>query len=211
MASLNKVLLMGNLTRNPELRYTPGSNAAVCEFGIAINRRYVQNGAEKDETCFVDIVVWGKQAESCSRFLQKGSAVFIEGRLVFDQWTEKDTQKKRSRLRVTAERVQFLNMNSRRDDMDNGGMDESMPGDDGMSQTYASPRQAYSGGGVSQARSPYQRQQYNEPPSYGNGGNRSRQGTGSGTQGSGSTAHPNESAPAMPEEDPFEDVDDIPF
>ena len=108
MASLNKVLLMGNLTRNPEIRYTP-SGSAVCEFGMAINRRFMQaNGQERDETCFVDIVVWGKQAESTSRFLQKGSSVFIEGRLVYDQWEEKDTQKKRSRLRVNADRVQSL-------------------------------------------------------------------------------------------------------
>ncbi|MBO5724750.1 MAG: single-stranded DNA-binding protein [Lentisphaeria bacterium] len=108
MASLNKVLLMGNLTRNPEIRYTPGGSA-VCEFGMAINRRFMQaNGQEKDETCFVDITVWGKQAESSSRFLQKGSSVFVEGRLVFDQWTEKETGAKRSRLRIYAERVQFL-------------------------------------------------------------------------------------------------------
>ena len=113
-ASLNKVLLMGNLTREPELRYTPGTNSAVCEFGIAINRRFIQNGQEKDETCFLDIVVWGKQAESCSRFLQKGASVFIEGRLVYDTWTEKDTQKKRSRIRVTAERVQFLSQQGSR-------------------------------------------------------------------------------------------------
>lgn len=108
MASLNKVLLMGNLTRNPEIRYTPGGSA-VCEFGMAINRRFMQaNGQEKDETCFVDITVWGKQAESSSRFLQKGSSVFVEGRLVYDQWTEKETGAKRSRLRIYAERVQFL-------------------------------------------------------------------------------------------------------
>ena len=108
MASLNKVLLMGNLTRNPEIRYTPGGSA-VCEFGMAMNRRFMQaNGQEKDETCFVDITVWGKQAESSSRFLQKGSSVFVEGRLVYDQWTEKETGNKRSRLRIYAERVQFL-------------------------------------------------------------------------------------------------------
>ena len=119
MASLNKVLLIGNLTRDPELRYLTGGNSAVCEFGIAINRRFMQaSGQEKDETCFLEIVVWGKQAETCSRFLQKGSTVFIEGRLVYDQWTEKDTQKKRSRVRVTAERVQFLS--GRRDDQ--GGL-----------------------------------------------------------------------------------------
>lgn len=128
MASLNKVLLMGNLTRNPEIRYTP-SGSAVCEFGMAINRRFMQaNGQERDETCFVDIVVWGKQAESTSRFLQKGSSVFIEGRLVYDQWEEKDTQKKRSRLRVNADRVQFLD---RRDDRAGGEMppDGGQPAD----------------------------------------------------------------------------------
>lgn len=107
MASLNKVMLIGNLTREPELRYTPGG-AAVCEFGLAINRRYVSNNQERDETCFVDIVVWGKQAESTSRFLQKGSPAFIEGRLQFDQWEDRETGKKRSRIRVVAERVQFL-------------------------------------------------------------------------------------------------------
>lgn len=106
MASLNKVFLMGNLTRNPELRYTP-ANVAVCEFSIAINRRFIQaNGQEKSETCFVDIIVWGKQAENCSRFLEKGSAVFIEGELKYDQW-EKDGRRN-SRLVVVAGLVQFI-------------------------------------------------------------------------------------------------------
>ena len=104
MASLNKVFLLGNLTRVPELRYTP-SGAAVCEFGLAVNRKYVSNNQEKDETCFVNIVVWGKQGESCQRYLEKGSAAMIEGRLQFDQWDDRDTGKKRSTLRVVAERV----------------------------------------------------------------------------------------------------------
>ena len=112
MASLNKVFLMGNLTREPELRYTP-SGSAVCEFGIAVNRR----GQDRDEPCFVEIIVWEKQAEACGKFIQKGSSVFIEGRLQYDQWTDKE-QKKRSRLRVTAERVQFLD----RRDTDPAGM-----------------------------------------------------------------------------------------
>ncbi len=106
MASFNKVLLMGNLTRDPELRYTPGGQA-VCDLGIAVNRRYSVNGQEREEVCFVDIVVWAKQAESCGRYLHKGSPVFVEGRLQYDSWDDKDG-KKRSRLRVTAERVQFL-------------------------------------------------------------------------------------------------------
>ncbi len=105
-ASFNKVLLMGNLTRNPELRYLPGGSA-VCEFGLAINRRFTVNGQERDETTFVDIVVWGKVAESCNRFLSKGSSVFVEGRLQLDQWEDQQGGK-RSRLRVVAENVQFV-------------------------------------------------------------------------------------------------------
>lgn len=107
MASLNKVLLMGNLTKDPELRYTP-NGSAVADFGLAINRTYTSNGEKKEETCFVDINVWGKQAESTSKYLQKGSPAFIEGRLQLDQWDDKETGKTRSRLRVVAERVQFL-------------------------------------------------------------------------------------------------------
>lgn len=195
-ASLNKVLLMGNLTREPELRYTPGTNSAVCEFGIAINRRFIQNGQEKDETCFLDIVVWGKQAESCSRFLQKGASVFIEGRLVYDTWTEKDTQKKRSRIRVTAERVQFLSQqqSGRRDDGMDAGMVEEDP-----TASYDAPRpQSYSRP-QPQGQPRYQRQQYDAPqqqPRY---------------QQSRPAQAPMPQPPPMPEGDPLEDVDDIPF
>lgn len=108
MASFNKVLLMGNVTRDPELRYTP-SGAAVCALGFAVNRRFTNTrGEEQNETCFVDVDVWGKQAENVSRYLRKGSPAFIEGRLRYDQWDDRETGKKRSRLTVTAERVQFL-------------------------------------------------------------------------------------------------------
>ena len=106
MANLNKVFLMGNLTRDPELRYVP-SGAPVTTFGLAVNRRYVtQQGEKKDEVCFVRIVVFGKQAESCSQHLSKGRLVFIEGRLQYRSW-EQDGQK-RSMLDVIADRVQFL-------------------------------------------------------------------------------------------------------
>ncbi|MBU1006353.1 MAG: single-stranded DNA-binding protein [Candidatus Omnitrophica bacterium] len=106
MANLNKVFLMGNLTRDPELRYVP-SGAPVATFGLAVNRRYVtQSGEKKDEVCFVRIVVFGKQAESCSQYLSKGRPVFIEGRLQYRAW-EQDGQK-RSILDVIADRVQFL-------------------------------------------------------------------------------------------------------
>lgn len=115
MPSLNKVLLIGNLTRDPEIRYTSGG-AAICGFGLAVNRKYVTaKGEDRDETCFVDIDVWGKQAESCNSYLKKGAPAFVEGRLRLDQWDDRETGKKRSRLLVTAERVQFLSSGPSRD------------------------------------------------------------------------------------------------
>lgn len=108
MANLNKVLLIGNLTRDPDLRYTPGG-AAVCEVGLAVNRRFVTAAKEeREEVCFIDIEVWGKQAESVSRFTRKGAQLFVEGRLRLDQWEDRESGKKRSKLRVVAERTQFL-------------------------------------------------------------------------------------------------------
>lgn len=106
MANLNKVFLMGNLTRDPELRYVP-SGAPVATFGLAVNRRYVtQHGDKKDEVCFVRVVVFGKQAESCSQHLNKGRLVFVEGRLQYRSWEQEG--QKRSALDVVADRVQFL-------------------------------------------------------------------------------------------------------
>ena len=107
MANLNKVFLMGNLTRDPELRYTPGGTA-VAEFGLASNRKYrTQAGEMQEETTFVDIVVWGRQGENVSQYLSKGRGVFVEGRLQYDSWEGQDGQK-RSRIRVVADNVQFL-------------------------------------------------------------------------------------------------------
>ncbi|PYO02837.1 MAG: single-stranded DNA-binding protein [Candidatus Rokuibacteriota bacterium] len=107
MASLNKVLLIGNLTRPPELRYTP-SGTAVSDLRLAVNRNYSTQGGEKrEETCFLTVVVWGKQAESCGEYLDKGSQVFVEGRLQTRDWEGKDGQK-RTVTEVVAERVQFM-------------------------------------------------------------------------------------------------------
>ncbi len=107
MANLNKVFLIGNLTRDPELRYLPDGRP-LCNFGIAINRTYITASREKkEEVCFLRIVVWGKQAESCSQFLNKGRPVFVEGRLQSRSW-ETQSGEKRSALDVIAERVQFL-------------------------------------------------------------------------------------------------------
>ena len=107
MASLNKVLLIGNLTRPPELRYTP-SGTAVADLRLAVNRNYTtQAGEKREEACFLTVVVWGKQAESCSEYLDKGSQVFVEGRLQTRDWEGKDGQK-RTVTEVVAERVQFM-------------------------------------------------------------------------------------------------------
>ncbi|MDF7807833.1 single-stranded DNA-binding protein [Pontiellaceae bacterium B12219] len=107
MASYNRVLLMGNLTRNPEIRYTP-TGTAVADLGLAINENFKNKAGETvEQTCFVDVVVWGRQAETSAEFLQKGSPVFVEGRLQLDQW-ENQQGEKRSKLRVRADRVQFL-------------------------------------------------------------------------------------------------------
>ena len=102
MSSLNKVILIGNLTRDPELRYTP-SGTALCKFGLAVNRK----SKEKEEVTFVDITAWGKTGETASQYLAKGRQVCIEGRLTYSQW-EDDGGKKRSKLEVTAEQVTFL-------------------------------------------------------------------------------------------------------
>ena len=107
MANYNKVMLLGNLTRDPQLRYTP-SQMAVCEFGLAVNRRRrSSSGEQQEEVCFVDITAWGKQAETLSKYVTKGQPLFIEGRLTLDRWETKDGQK-RSKLHVTLENFQFL-------------------------------------------------------------------------------------------------------
>ncbi|UCC22204.1 MAG: single-stranded DNA-binding protein [Planctomycetota bacterium] len=107
MASLNKVLLMGNLTRDPQLSYLP-SQTAVVEFGLAVNRRWTgKDGDARQETCFVDCRAFGRQAENINKYLTKGRALFVEGRLTFDTWTAQDGTK-RSKHRVTVENFQFL-------------------------------------------------------------------------------------------------------
>jgi len=107
MASYNKVLLMGNLTKDPELRYTP-QGTAVANLRLAVNRKYRTKDQElKEEVCFITAVVWNKQAETCNQYLHKGSSVFVEGRLQSRSW-EDNTGAKRSVIEVRAERVQFM-------------------------------------------------------------------------------------------------------
>ncbi|KKO20571.1 MAG: single-stranded DNA-binding protein [Candidatus Brocadia sp.] len=113
MASLNKVFLMGNLTRDPELRYTP-AGLAVASFGIAINRAWTaKTGEQKEEVCYVDINIFGRRAEVVGEYFSKGSPIFIEGRLQFNQWETKDGQK-RSTLRVVADNFQFIGGQAKR-------------------------------------------------------------------------------------------------
>lgn len=124
MASLNKVFLIGNLTRDPELRYTP-SGSAVTDLGVACNRTYTtKDGERREEATFIDVTVWNRQAETCCQYLKKGRPVHVEGFLKMDTWDDKTTGEKRSKLKVEAERVQFL---GRGDDAGGGGETEFAP------------------------------------------------------------------------------------
>ena len=107
--SYNKVLLLGNLTRDVELRYLPNSNTAVAAIGLAVNRRFrTQTGEDREEVTFVDCEAFGRTAETMSQYLRKGRPVFIEGRLKLDQWDDKQSGQKRSKLKVIVEGFQFV-------------------------------------------------------------------------------------------------------
>jgi single-strand DNA-binding protein len=130
-ASLNKVLLMGNLTRDPEVKYTP-KGTAVCDLAMAINDSYkAQDGTIKETVTYVDVEVWGRTAENCKQYLTKGRPIFVEGQLKLDQW-EQDGQKK-SRLKVRADRVQFLGGSPGR--TGGGEQRSSTPSDSGRTGT----------------------------------------------------------------------------
>lgn len=109
MASFNRVILVGNLTRDPQVKYTP-SGMAVTEIGLAVGRVWNdrQSGQKREETTFVDVTLWGRQAEIAGEYLSKGRPVLIEGRLQLDTWEDKQTQQKRSKLRVVGETMQLL-------------------------------------------------------------------------------------------------------
>lgn len=108
MANFNKVLLMGNLTRDPEVRYTP-KGTAIATIGIAVNRVWTtETGEKKEEVTFVDVDVWGRQAETIGQYMTKGRPIFIEGRLRLDQWDDKESGQKRSKLKVVCESFQFI-------------------------------------------------------------------------------------------------------
>jgi single-strand DNA-binding protein len=115
MPSFNKVILAGNLTRDPELRYTP-KGTAVARIGIAVNRQWRdESGQQKEEVTFIDVDAWGKQAETISQYLKKGRPILIEGRLKLDSWDDKQTNQKRYQLRVVLESFQFLDSGGNRE------------------------------------------------------------------------------------------------
>lgn len=135
MANLNKVLLLGNLTRDPELRYTP-KGTAVADIAVAINRVWNnEQNQRQEETTFVDITLWGRQAEIAQQYLSKGRGVFIEGRLQMDTWEDKASGQKRSKLKVVAENLQFMP-----DGKGNGGggIHNGQPTNGGSSQRASS-------------------------------------------------------------------------
>jgi single-strand DNA-binding protein len=139
MSSFNKVMIMGNITRDIELRYTP-KGTAVTDLGVATNRRIKQGEEWVDETTFVDVTVWGSSAEFVSKYFSKGKSIFIEGRLQMDSWTDQQSGKQRYKLKVIGENVQFAGSNN-----NNGG---------GGGQPQSSPQQS----------APQQQQQQQTPP-----------------------------------------------
>ena len=128
MAYLNKVFIIGNLTRDPELRVTP-KGTPICQFSIAVNRQFKdESGATRDETTFIDVEAWGKQGELVSKYLSKGSLAMVEGRLKLDQWEDKQSGQKRSKLKVVLDNVQFLSSRGGAAAAPGGGA--HAPGDD---------------------------------------------------------------------------------
>lgn len=108
MPSVNKVILIGNVTRDPEMKYTP-KGTAICDIGLALNHTYkTDSGEKREEVTFVDVTLWGRTAEVAGEFLKKGRPVYIEGRIQMDTWDDKPTGKKRSKLKITGESLQLL-------------------------------------------------------------------------------------------------------
>ncbi len=144
MANFNKVILAGNLTRDPQLSYLP-SNTPVVEFGMAINRKWKgQNGEMREDTCFVDCTCFGKQAETLNQYMSKGRGLLVEGRLRYEQWTAKDGTK-RSKLKVVVEQFQFLDGGgggSRRSEESPARAEQSYPAPESAAPESAAPAPA---------------------------------------------------------------------
>ncbi|MFK5924318.1 MAG: single-stranded DNA-binding protein [Verrucomicrobiota bacterium] len=191
MANLNKVMLIGNLTRDPEVRYTP-KGTAVTDLGLAINRNYsTDDGEKREETTFVDITFWGRQAETLGQYMKKGRPLYVEGRLQLDSWDDKTTGQKRSKLKVVGDNFQFL-----------GGRDDNGGGGGG-----------FQGGGQQQSEGgSYQGGQGAAPAAQPSGGNQDQgnyQGGNANEGGGGYQAPPSGGGGAAPAAEMEED--DIPF
>mgnify|MGYP000079551773 CR=1 FL=1 len=146
MASVNKVMLLGNLTRDPEIRYTP-KGTAVTDLGMAINRiRTGDNGERIEEVTYVDVTLWGRTAELAGQYLSKGRSVFIEGRLQLDQWDDKATGQKRSRLRVVGENMQFIGGQGGGGNSQGGSQQQSRPPQQQQQQPSGESAPPQSGG-----------------------------------------------------------------
>ena len=142
MASFNKVILLGNLTRDPEVRYTP-KGTAVTELGMAVNRVYTaENGEKREETTFVDVTLWGRTAEIAGEYLKKGRPVFIEGRLQLDTWDDKQSGQKRSKLKVVGEGLQLIGSRPGGSGGSGGGGDEEGSGAPRSSKSTPPPKAA---------------------------------------------------------------------
>lgn len=141
MASLNKVILLGNLTRDPEIKNAP-SGTPVAKLRIAVNEQFRDRATNqlKEVACYVDVTVWDKQAEACATFLQKGSQIIVDGRLTYEEW-KTSTGENRNRLSVRADRIQFLNKKVARSDVASGdaSMAASAPAQDGASAVPPAP------------------------------------------------------------------------
>jgi len=191
MANLNKVMLMGNITRDPEIRYTP-KGTAVTDISLAINRTYtLDDGERREETTYVDVTYWGRQAEIIAEYMRKGRPIYVEGRLQLDQWEDKATGQSRSRLKVVGENFQFLG--SREDGSRSGGRSQQQGDDRGAPQGG----QGGQGGQAAPARS--QVPAGNVAPAAGGAA------AGSAAPAAGGAA------PAGGGYEPIEEDDDIPF
>ncbi len=187
MATLNKVMLIGNLTADPDVRTTPRGNS-VTELRLAVSRisNGPNEGERREEVVFIDVTCWGRQAEVAGQYLAKGRPVFIEGRLQMDTWDDKQTGQKRSRIRVVAENLQLI-----------GSRDGAQQG--GGNGGYQQSRNNYGGNGGYQQQGSYQQNRNN----YGNNGGYQQQGGNGGYQ----QPAPRQTPPPAP----MEEEDDIPF
>ena len=124
--SVNMVILMGNLTRDPELKFVGGGNTALAKFGLAVNRRYKdRDGNRREEVTFIDVVAWGKTGEIIGEYLKKGDPIFINGRLKLEEWEDKTTGQKRQKLTVVAEAFQFVGKKADREE--SSGSSDTVP------------------------------------------------------------------------------------